>query len=79
MVERGGTTGLLGRNPWVARRPLTVSEYHRMGEAGILPPDERTELIEGEIILMAPIGSRHMACVTGLAEWFFTHLAGRRS
>ncbi len=46
-----------------ARRRFTADEYHRMGEAGILPPDERTELIEGEILLMPAIGSRHMACV----------------
>ena len=45
------------------RRKFTVDEYYRMGEAGVLSPDERTELLEGEIILMAPIGSRHASCV----------------
>ena len=44
-----GETGLLTRNPWVARRPLTVAEYHRMGEVGILTEDDRVELIEGEL------------------------------
>ena len=42
---------------------FTVSEYERMGETGILPPDARVELIEGEIIEMSPIGSGHAACV----------------
>lgn len=27
---------LLAANPWVTRRPITVTEYHRMGEVGIL-------------------------------------------
>ena len=47
---------------------LTVSEYERMGETGMFPPDARVELIEGEIIEMSPIGSRHAACVELLAE-----------
>jgi Uma2 family endonuclease len=54
-----GETGLLTRNPWVVRRPLTVAEYHRMGEVGILTEDDRVELIEGELVAMSPIGSVH--------------------
>ncbi|MFY9622379.1 MAG: Uma2 family endonuclease [Pyrinomonadaceae bacterium] len=42
---------------------FTVSEYERMGETGVFAPDARVELIEGEIIEMSPIGSRHAACV----------------
>jgi Uma2 family endonuclease len=34
-----------------------------MTEAGVLSPDDQTELIEGEIIDMAPIGSRHAEVV----------------
>ena len=40
-------------------RKFTVAEYYRMAEVGILHHDERVELIEGEIILMPPIGPRH--------------------
>jgi Uma2 family endonuclease len=54
-----GETGLLTRHPWVARRPITVAEYHRMGEVGILLPDDRVELIEGQLVAMSPIGCLH--------------------
>lgn len=45
------------------RRKFTVDEYYRMSEVGILSPDERTELLDGEIIVMASIGSKHAFCV----------------
>jgi Uma2 family endonuclease len=48
------------------RRRFTSAEYHAMAEAGILAEDERVELIAGEIVRMAPIGSRHAGCVKGL-------------
>jgi Uma2 family endonuclease len=50
----------------LARRWFTASEYNRMAEAGILTEDDRVELIEGEIVEMSPIGSRHAACVNRL-------------
>jgi len=46
-----------------ARRMWTANEYHRMVEVGILHEDDRVELIDGEIIEMSPIGSKHAACV----------------
>jgi Uma2 family endonuclease len=50
----------------VTRRRFTVHEYHRMAEVGILHEDDRVELIEGELIEMAAIGTRHFTCVNGL-------------
>jgi Uma2 family endonuclease len=58
--------GLLSRYPAARRRLLTVDEYHRMGEAGILTDDDRVELIEGELVAMAPIGSEHIASANAL-------------
>ena len=58
--------GLLSRYPAAPRRLLTVDEYHRMGEAGILTEDDRVELIEGELVAMAPIGSEHIAATNSL-------------
>ncbi len=63
-----GETGLLTRNPWVTRRPLTVAEYHRMGEVGILTEDDRVELIEGELVAMPPVGSNHSGTVNVLTH-----------
>jgi Uma2 family endonuclease len=59
------------------RRLFTVEEYHRMAEAGILGEDERVELIEGEIIQMAPIGPRHAGCVINATRLFITRLGDR--
>jgi len=50
-------------------RRFSREEYYRMGEAGIFAPDEHVELIQGEILYMAPQGSRHFTslCATGEA------------
>lgn len=47
-----------------------------MAEVGVLPPDARVELIEGEIIDMAPIGSRHAAAVCLLTERLIRSIDG---
>jgi Uma2 family endonuclease len=52
----------------VSRRLLSVEEYHKIGEAGVLGEDDRVELIDGEMIEMAPIGSRHVAKVNRFAR-----------
>ena len=58
-------------------RKFTVAEYYRMAQAGILKPDERVELIQGEIILMPPIGPGHADNVNELNEVLAPHAPGR--
>ena len=53
-----------------ARRLFTIEEYHRMAETGILRPEDRVELIDGEVFETSRIGSRHMACVNNLTRVF---------
>ena len=53
-------------------RTLTVDEYHKLGDAGVLRPEDRVELIEGEMIEMAPIGARHFAMVNKLCTLLVT-------
>jgi len=59
------------------RHSLSVEDFHRMGAAGLFAPDARVELIEGEIIDMTPIGSRHAATVAALSELLTLGLHGQ--
>ncbi|MBE9123305.1 Uma2 family endonuclease [Tychonema sp. LEGE 07199] len=54
----------------IQRRLFTVQEYHLMNEAGVFGEDDRVELIEGEIIQMAAIGTRHASSVKRLTRRF---------
>jgi Uma2 family endonuclease len=53
---------------WVPRRALDVEAYHGMAAAGILRPDDRVELIEGELVWMAALGGPHMGAVMALTH-----------
>lgn len=48
-----------------------------MAEAGILKPDDRVELLDGDIISLAPMSSRHAAAVTKIARWLHQACATR--
>ena len=52
----------------VSKKHFSIEDYYRMAAAGVLRKDDRVELIEGEIIKMNPIGSRHAACVGRLTK-----------
>lgn len=63
---------------WIPRHRITVDEYYRMAEVGLLEPDARVELIEGEIIDVPPIGSRHGGTVQQLND-LLLRAVGRRA
>lgn len=62
--------GLIEPPELLRRHRLTVAEYHRMAETGVLAPDARVELIDGEIVDLAPIGTRHRSTVKRLLHLF---------
>lgn len=59
------------------RHKLTVEAYHDLGATGHLTEDDRVELIEGELIDMAPIGGPHLSGVNRL-NMFFARAIGDR-
>lgn len=61
----------------VCKRRFTVEEYYRTTEAGILAHDDRVELIDGEIVAMAAIDSRHAAGVDRVNYVLAQRLGGR--
>lgn len=61
------------------KRLFTRDEYYAMAEAGILKPEDRVELIEGEIYRMAPIGNPHAGCVNRLVRSFSALTAADRA
>ena len=61
----------------VKKKLFTVDDYYAMARAGIIGDDDRVELIEGEIIRMAAIGSRHQAVVDRVTRLFVTRVGDR--
>ena len=60
------------------KKLFTVDEFYRIIEAGIFPEGQRVELIDGEIIEMSPIGTRHAVCVNR-ATTFLTEAFRRKA
>ncbi len=60
-----------------ARRLFTIEEYEQMVDAGVLGEDDRLELIEGEILEMAPIGPPHSGTVNRLTQLLTSRLGDR--
>lgn len=70
-------------NPALNLKPTvklwTVAEYHRMSELGLLDSDGRTELIDGQILLMASKGIPHVIALRLLASELDNLLSQNRS
>lgn len=56
---------------------FSVDDYHRMADAGVLSEDDRVELIEGEIVEVAPIGPVHSSRVMRAYRFFLSRLGDR--
>ena len=54
-----------------ARHRLSVGDYYKIAEVGILRNGGRVELIDREIIDMNPLGSSHAAITNRLVRFFY--------
>ena len=54
----------------MTKRRFCVKDFYLMDEAGVFCENDRVELVDGEIVDMAPIGSYHNSCVTTLTHIF---------
>jgi len=61
----------------LATHPFTTTDWYKMVTVGLFAPEARTELIEGTVIDMPPIGTEHSGCVDWLTHYFAIHLSHR--
>ena len=52
----------------IKRHRLTVEQFDRMKIAGVFSPDVRVELIEGQVVELAPRGSRQRSAISRLCR-----------
>lgn len=64
----GETTVAVSPSNWIKRHKFTVDEYYRMGEIGLIGPEEHVELIEGEIFEKTSICSYHASIANHLSS-----------
>ena len=58
-------------------RPITVDQFQKMCDSGIITPDERVELVDGELIAIPPMNAPHASIVTRMAYMLMERLRGR--
>jgi Uma2 family endonuclease len=61
--------------PQIAK--YTVADYHKMIEAGVFPDGVRTELIDGEVYLMPPMGAEHYGILARVNHELTVKLDGK--
>jgi Uma2 family endonuclease len=62
-IESGLTESAKTYPEMPLRRLWTREDYYHAADVGIFAPDEKLELIEGEILTMSPVGSQHSVTV----------------
>lgn len=67
--DRGGA--------WAQRHRWTYDEYVELGRTGVIKEDERTELLDGEIVCMTPVGHRHIYVVDQLTLLLADRVRGK--
>ena len=72
IIDAGGQDDVLA-----GRRRFSVDEYLAMEAAGILYKSDRVELIDGVIIVMPPIGDRHVGGTNWITSLLVPPLIGR--
>ncbi|MBK6619324.1 MAG: Uma2 family endonuclease [Saprospirales bacterium] len=68
------TEQVVQQAPVLKRYRFPVADYHRMAELQFSPTGQRIELLDGEIVEMSPINSKHALTVDQLMEWLVLHL-----
>ncbi len=59
------------------RHRLSIAEYERIGASGVLPSGLRVELVDGDLIEMAPMGLAHLSLSLRLTRLFVQRVRGR--
>ena len=60
-------------------RPITVHEFDKMVDAGIIGPDERVELVDGRIVLRERMNAPHASIVARIMHVLVRRLGERCS
>jgi hypothetical protein len=63
--------------PTLVPHRFSRREYYRMAETGVLQPEARVELLDGQVIEMSPIGPFHAGAVSRLNRLFVMQSKGR--
>lgn len=60
-----------------ARKRFTAGEYYKMAEVGILVDSVSTELLDGEVVEVSPMGMRHRSAVNCCSDLLIPFFKGK--